>query len=206
LPSQSNRRGHSDDRRPRRYVRRDPPTKKLSAKHEAVALVYFADPEKHGGRAYRTVYPNTTARAAEVAFGRLLRSVAFSTRLAGLQAAASREAELDAAWALREAKQLFDSCRSFNVDDYLTARGQGERAIDLEASPELLARLTELQITSEPNERQRIRIKGPNKYSDGAAILALMARIGGWEAPRKIAPTNTAGQDMTLAELVLGSM
>jgi hypothetical protein len=56
----------------------------LSAKHEAVALAYFADPEKIGWRAYITVYPKSSQHAAETAFGRLLKNAEFAAFLADL--------------------------------------------------------------------------------------------------------------------------
>jgi len=40
---------------------------------------------------------------------------------------------------------------------------------------------------------------------DPVTTIALMARIGGWEVPKKIAPTDAEGNDLNLLELVNAS-
>jgi len=63
-----------------------------NAKHEQVALAYIADPERIGWRAYRSVYPKSSRRATETCFGRLLKNVEFSARIAELAEAAAQGA------------------------------------------------------------------------------------------------------------------
>lgn len=60
-----------------------------NAKHEAVLQQYFADRERVGWRCYQGVYPNSSQRAAETGFSRLLKTAEFSGRLALLQKAAA---------------------------------------------------------------------------------------------------------------------
>ena len=113
-------------------------------------------------------------------------------------------AGIDRDWAMVELKKEAEAVKKFNLDDYLSPPdGEGNRYYDLGAvDRDQLGMLTELTIESETsplNERgperriHKIKLKGPNKTPDRVAILRLMAEIGGWKAPAKIAPTNPAG-------------
>lgn len=125
-------------------------------------------------------------------------------RIAELADFAAKLAGIDASWAMVELKSLLAEVRGFNLDDYLGPPDEeGNRYYDLSSvSREMLGRLTEYSIESatefdgkykEPRQIRKVRIKGPSKAPEAVAILALMARIQGWEAPKKIAPTNAAG-------------
>lgn len=127
-------------------------------------------------------------------------------RLAELADFAAKLAGIDASWAMVELKSLLADVRGFNLDDYLGPPDEdGNRYYDLSKVPrDTLGRLTEYSIESstvfvgegedkEPREIRKVRLKGPSKTPEAVAILALMARIQGWEAPKKIAPTNAAG-------------
>lgn len=115
-------------------------------------------------------------------------------RLTELRDLAFKLQAIDQSWALLKLKHYTD----FNVDDYLTAPNEsGIRFFDVGKVPRdklaLLSELTVEEFTEGKGELatdvRRTKIKG----HDPIAALALMARIGGWEAPKKIAPTNPAG-------------
>jgi HD superfamily phosphohydrolase len=77
-----------------------------NAKHEAVLQHYFADPERVGWRCYQRVYPNSSQRASETAFSRLLKTADFSARLAWLQKAAAADNVMDLNEVLVELSKL----------------------------------------------------------------------------------------------------
>lgn len=140
-------------------------------------------------------------------------------RLSELATKSATIAELDAGWGMIKLKKLADSIEEFNLDDYLgPPNAEGRRYYDLSEVPrEKLAILSELSIQdttttvdrddglSETHHNRTMKLKGPAK-TDVIGPLALMARIGGWEAPKKIAPTDKDGNDLGLADLVGASM
>jgi hypothetical protein len=116
-------------------------------------------------------------------------------RLAELAAGASLLVKIDSGWAML---QLARRVEDFNLDDYLTPAGRGERYFDISnCSRELLGRLGEMTIEEEIVEAGEETMRKVRKIKlkpyDPAPIIGLMARIGGWEAPKKIAPTNPEG-------------
>ena len=128
-------------------------------------------------------------------------------RLAELAEYSGRLAGIDASWALLKLKTLAD----FNVDDYLTPPdANGLRLFNVGgATPEQMSRLIELtmeEFTEGHGEAaigvRKTKIKG----HDPIAALTLMARIAGWEAPKKIAPTTAEGETLTLEQLIRESM
>lgn len=128
-------------------------------------------------------------------------------RLIELAERSATLAAIEGGWIMIQAKNLLDEIDQHNLDDFLTPKDEfGKRDIDVSrASREQLARLTELAI--EPGKYgTKIKIKGPDRYSAKPAILALIARVGGYEAPKKIAPTDKDGNDLGLADLVGASM
>lgn len=56
-------------------------------KHEAVLQAFIASKERIGWKAYAAIYKNSSQRAAEVAWSRLLKIAEFSARLAELEKA-----------------------------------------------------------------------------------------------------------------------
>lgn len=160
-------------------------------------------------KAYReTMYhgSNPDDEAIKPNTRRLCQRKDVAARLTELAERSATLAALEAGWGMVQAKNLLDEIDRFNVDDFLTPAGEGPRRLDISgASREHLGLLTELAI--EPGEYgTKIKIKGPNRYSDKPAILALMARIAGWEAPKKLAATNTAGDDLSFADIVAEAM
>ncbi len=121
-------------------------------------------------------------------------------------------ASLDAGWALVQLKSRVEGS---TVGNYLTPRVPGEpRRFDIDrCSDAQLAQLAELQIDEKElevrgkgkKERHLIERKIKVKLVDPIGGVALMARIGGWEAPKKIAPTDGDGNDLNLLELVNAS-
>lgn len=77
-----------------------------NAKHEAVLQQYFADPARVGWRCYTRVYPNSSQRAAETGFSRLLKSAEFSGRLAWMQKSAADTNIMDLNEVLAELSKL----------------------------------------------------------------------------------------------------
>lgn len=128
-------------------------------------------------------------------------------RLIELAERSATLAAIEGGWIIITAKGELDAIGRFNFDDFLTPVDQfGKRYLDISrATREQLALLTELSL--EPGKYgTKIKIKGPDRYSAKPAILALIARVGGYEAPKKIAPTDKDGNDLSLADLVGASM
>jgi hypothetical protein len=144
-----------------------------------------------------------------------------AARLGELDDFAAKLAGIDSGWALLKLKKLADAIENFNLDDYLgPVNDKGRRYFDLSrVPPEKLAILSELAIDDttivkpsleegEPDEihhSRKMKLKGPAK-ADMVGPIALMARIAGWEAPKKIAPTDKDGKDLSLGDLVAASM
>ncbi len=55
------------------------------------------------------------------------------------------------------------------------------------------------------HHHRKMKLRGPAK-ADLVSPIALMARIAGWEAPKKIAATDKDGKDLSLGDLVAASM
>ncbi len=140
---------------------------------------------------------------------RLCQRKEVAARLTELAERSATLAAIEAGWIIIQAKDMLDDIDRYNVDDFLTPPDEsigGHRRLDISrASREQLARLTELAI--EPGKYgTKIKIKGPDRYSAKPAILALIARVGGYEAPKKISPTDRDGNDLSLGDLVNASM
>lgn len=140
---------------------------------------------------------------------RLKELAEFSAKLAGV----------DSGWALVKLKALADDIEGFNLDHYLgPPNDKGLRFYDLSlVPPEKMRLITELAIEDittivprdgaedEIRRTRKVKLKGPAKV-DLVGPLALMARIAGWEAPKKIAPVTAEGNTLTLEDLVGASM
>jgi hypothetical protein len=158
----------------------------------------------------RAILPNTRKLCAQPDV---------KARLMELAQRSATIAELDAGWGMVKLKKLVEHIEGFNLDDFLgPANEHGRRYYDLSEVPrEKLAILSELSIQDtttvvdrddglhEIHHNRTMKLKGPAK-TDAIGPLALMARIGGWEAPKKIAPTDTDGNDLAIADLVAASM
>lgn len=143
-----------------------------------------------------------------------------SARLKELDEFAAKLAGIDAGWALLKLKRLTEDIEGFNLDDYLgPVNDKGRRYYDLSKVPaDKLRILSELSIkdttitkpgeegeADEVHHHREMKLKGPAK-ADLVGPIALMARIAGWEAPKKIAPTDKDGKDLSLGDLVTASM
>lgn len=120
--------------------------------------------------------------------GRMAELADFSAKLAGI----------DANWAVLRAKRIAD----FDATEFLAGRGDlsdlpGDVEIAEEAAPE----------PAEGEERaapKRMLFKTKIKAADRLGAIAFMAKLMGWEAPKKTAFTDTAGN--SLETLVVASM
>lgn len=173
--------------------------------------------------AYReTMYGGTAADDAALAPNarRLANRKDVSARLKELHEYAAKLAGIDSGWAMLKLKRLTDDIEGFNLDDYLgPANEKGRRYFDLsEVPPDKLRLLSELSIEDttivkpgeegeddEVHHHRKMKLRGPAK-ADLVAPIALMARIAGWEAPKKIAATDKDGKDLSLADVVAASM
>lgn len=144
---------------------------------------------------YRGADPDEQAIAPNVRKLRNRKEV--KARLAELADVAAKMAGLDAGLAMLQLKaRIWD----FNLDDYLSPRGDGfQRFFDISnATREQMGKLSEMTIEEEivdagedtMRKVRKIKLKG----HDPASVIGLMARIGGWEAPKKVAPTTPDGQ------------
>lgn len=159
--------------------------------------------------AYRdTMYRGENPDSASIVHNarRLANRRPIVARLAELNEFSAKLAGVDSGWAMVKLKQLADAIENFNLDDYLgDADADGVRFFDLAKVPrERLSLLNELSI-EETDEGRKIKLKGPAKV-DMVGPIALMVRIAGWEAPKKIAATTPEGKAITLADLIGASM
>jgi hypothetical protein len=160
--------------------------------------------------AYReTVYrgDNADDNALKPNTRRLCQRPEVKRRLNELAEKSATLAAIEGGWLMIQAKGLIEDIDRFNVDDFLTPRSEGgHRRLDIStATREQLALLTELSI--EPGEHgTKIKIKGPDRYSAKPVILALIARVGGYEAPKKLAATDKDGANLSFADIVADAM
>lgn len=173
--------------------------------------------------AYReTMYTGTAADDAALAPNarRLANRKDVGARLKELDEFAAKLAGIDSGWALLKLKRLAEDIEDFNLDDFLgPANDKGRRYYDLsKVPPDKLRLLSELTIedttivkpgeegeADETHHHRKMKLRGPAKV-DLVGPLALMARIAGWEAPKKIAATDKDGKDLSLGDLVAASM
>lgn len=116
-------------------------------KHEAVAQGIIADVERNGPRAYRAVYPKASPHAAETAFGRLLRKVEFSSRIAELEALLAEQAAAAGLMSAKEVLQELSSIGRANMADYMDVGSEGDPRLHFsELSREQSAALQEVTV------------------------------------------------------------
>ncbi len=161
-------------------------------------------------KAYReTMYrgSNPDDKALKPNTRRLCQRPEVKARLSELAERSATLAAIEGGWIMIQSKGLLDEIDAHNLDDFLTPPDErGKRYLDIsQASREQLARLTEIAMA--PSKYgTKIKIKGPDRYSAKPAILALMARVGGFEAPKKLAATDKDGQDLSFADIVAEAM
>lgn len=97
-----------------------------NAKHEAVAQAYIADRERIGWRAYQSVYPRSSQRAAVTSWSALLDNPDFSARLAELAEAAAQGAVMTANEVLAELTKIARA----NMADYMRVGPGGDPVLD----------------------------------------------------------------------------
>lgn len=148
--------------------------------------------------------PGAKAIAANVR--RLRNRKEIKARMVELADFAAKLAGIDSAWGMVRLKGFVDS----NLDDYLSKPdANGTRFFDLTDVPrDKIGLLSELHIEDETeigkgedDDGRRIR-KIKLKLPDRVQALALMAKIGGWEKPAKMALTDPTGEKDRLAELL----
>lgn len=115
-----------------------------NAKHELVALKYFADPERIGWRCYQQVYPKSSQRAAETSFSKLLKNPEFSARIENLKSAAADDSVMSAREVLQELSKLGRS----NIQNVVV---KGDDTTDVvealqDLAPEFAATIQELTV------------------------------------------------------------
>lgn len=171
--------------------------------------------------AYReTVYrgENTDDEALKPNSRRLANRKEIAARLKELADYSARLAGIDAHWAMLKLKGLVDDVDAFTIDDYMARDEAGVRLNECDltnVTADQMRRLKEVrpEVTITRAEdgtetiRRKISIVGPDRYSIVPTVVGLMAKLAGWEAPKKIAPTNPAGdQPWSLERLIGASM
>jgi hypothetical protein len=122
---------------------------------------------------------------------RLANSPQVRARIRELGDLAAKLAGIDAGWAMLKLKELVDA----NLDDYMRRTDGGDRVLDLNSpSREQIGWLSELQQeeATEDDGATHVR-KVKIKLHPKIDAIRLMADIGGWKSPAKIAPTNVVG-------------
>lgn len=155
--------------------------------------------------------PDDTALAPNAR--RLANRKDVAARLKELADYAGQLAGIDASWGMLQLKKIIDTVADYTLDHYMARDTDGKRLnkFDLsEVSDERMKRLTEIttEVTvnhdADGNEvvRTKLKLKGPDRFSVIPDTVAKMARIGGWEAPKKIAATTPEGKQVTWEDLV----
>ena len=124
---------------------------------------------------------------------RLANSAPVAARIKELGEFAAKLAGIDANWAMLKLKGFADA----NLDDYFRVKENGERdcVLDLKRpTREQMGCIAEMsqEETTENDGATAVRKVRVKLHSQIDAIR-LMADIGGWKAPQKVAPTNPAG-------------
>lgn len=124
---------------------------------------------------------------------RLANSAPVAARIRELGEFAAKLAGIDAGWAMLRLKNFAEA----NLDDYLQFDHNGGRVavVDLtRPTREQMACVAELsqEETTENAVATAVR-KVRIKLQPQIEAIRLMAQIGGWNAPQKVAPTNAGG-------------
>ena len=134
--------------------------------------------------------------------------VEVKARIAELAAVAAELAAVDASYVLLHYKRIVEG----NVDDYLSAPDeQGRRTLDLGKVPrDKLALLTELYQeevyeTQGKDEPPVLIRKIKIKREDRIAALLGIRQMCGLDMPKKVAVTDSKGQDVSLEDLIAAS-
>lgn len=149
---------------------------------------------------------------------RLANTKLVKARLQELASYSARLAGIDAHWAMLKLKAVVDDVDAYTLDHYMARDEDGERRNEFDLTQvddAQMKRLTE--ITTETiitraedgseTVRRKIKLRGPDRYSVIPTVIGQMAKLGGWEAPRKTALTNPAGdKPFSLADMVNASM
>jgi len=88
-----------------------------NAKHEAVLAAFIANSDRVGWRAYQSVYPNSSQRAAETAWSRLMKDAEFSARHDELVGAVTEEAKRAAVMDLTEVLEELSKLGRSNIQN-----------------------------------------------------------------------------------------
>jgi phage terminase small subunit len=89
-------------------------------KHEAVVQAYMRDGNRIGWKAYASVYPGSSEKAARTAWSRMLKNAAFADRIAALQAEIAAKTSASVARTLQEMADVAFA----NALDYLDQDGE----------------------------------------------------------------------------------
>jgi phage terminase small subunit len=170
-----------------------------NAKHEAVIQAYIADKERVGSKAYRTVYPKSSERAAAVAWSRLLTKADFKARidelLAAVTAAAVQETGVTVARVVDELAKIGFA----NMQDYITVDDDGQPFIDLsKVSRDQAAAIQEITVETrfEGEDREAIPVRKVKfKLGDKRATLHdLLDHLGGFKKKVEVEHSGPGGK------------
>lgn len=131
-------------------------------KHEAVACAYFADPQRNGPRAYKSIYSSVSDRGADTCFSRLLKSVEFQSRIVEFQQLAVDKSVMSGLEVLQELTKIGRS----DMRHYMKVGIDGQPVLDwCDLSPEQTAVIQEVTVEeftdgrSDKREVRRVKFK-----------------------------------------------
>lgn len=131
-------------------------------KHEAVACAYFADPQRNGPRAYKSIYSSVSDRGADTCFSRLLKSVEFQSRIVEFQQLAVDKSVMSGLEVLQELTKIGRS----DMRHYMKVGTDGQPVLDwCDLSPEQTAVIQEVTVEeftdgrSDKREVRRVKFK-----------------------------------------------
>jgi hypothetical protein len=172
-----------------------------NAKHEAVLQAYFADPARTGFKAYRSVYPASSAPAAKTAFSRLLKNAEFVARLQHLDADVTAKVVASAAVSIKQVVAELTKIGFANMENYMRVDASGAPRLTFgELTSDHKAALQEVTCEEEivgsgddedalPVRVRKTRFKLYNKH---AALVSILQHLGGFPAQKHADPDGRA--------------
>lgn len=180
-----------------------------NAKHEAVLQAFISDPNRLGSKAYLVVYPQSSERAAQVAFGRLMRNAAFEGRLKFLESAVTAVAVKESGVTIAETVAELAKIGFANMGNYVSIEAGVPRLDFKQLDEAKLAAISEItseeEILAGDEESKSVRVRKTKfkLHNKQAALVSILDHLGGFSA-RKLADPDGRPLGTGAAETIAG--